>query len=120
MIIKSLKIILAGTIISVSMIGIAFAGEHCGYFVHDKWNGGSIEVFNEDLEAKTNVTGKCPSFIFVPGSKTIDIVFTSKTRIAEWERYNGSVIGISGTIEYRTGIGDGPRPVIYNPKIIWD
>lgn len=122
MIIKNIKIILVGTIISFTMIGTASAGEHCGEYAHYDWgNQGSIMIFKKDLEAGTNVTGKCPklSSSTLDDSISVSIEFTSKTRHAEWERYNGSIIGISGTIQYRDN-GHGSEPIIYNPKIIWD
>lgn len=119
MIIKNVKIILAGIIISFAMTGTSLAGDHCGYYSHYNWQEGSIRVLKKDLEAKTNVTGKCPSGYDGDNYASIDLIFTSKTRHAEWERYNGSTIGISGTIEYRNE-GYGPKPVIYNPKIRWE
>lgn len=113
---KNVKMILLSLFISFAAIGTANAANHCGTYLHGKWGASSaIYVFKKDLEAKKNVTGKCPYFPHNDG-EAVFIEFTSKTREAEWERYNGSIIGISGEIEYRD-MGAGPKPVIWNPKI---
>lgn len=113
---KNVKMILLSLFISFAAIGTANAANHCGFYSHSRWGeGSSIVVFKKDVEAKTNVTGKCPGFPFPDDVKHVNIKFTSKTREAEWERYNGSIIGISGEIE-----DYGGQPTIRNPKIRWD
>lgn len=113
---KNVKMILSSLVISFAVIGTANAGEHCGFYNHYSWGEGSIVVYKKDIEAKTNVTGKCPGFPFSDDAEFVNIIFTSKTRHAEWERYNGSIIGIYGEIE-----DYGGKPTIRNPKISrWD